>query len=147
MLAHEIGDAVWHAARTQAIVQDELFYGVLRAAEIIGRKLLERQIFQAIQSDRYRSILRKVADTPLRMTFQRSELAARLTVDERKALDNFLRRMKNLGAMQNDTEVRGGYRFPNRLHALYFWMSQEVQRQVRGQRGGNQPKASANTTQ
>ena len=149
VLAHEIGDAVWHAARTQTIAQDELYYGVFRAAEIIGRKLLEPQIFQAIQSDRYRSILRKMADAPSRTKFQRGELVARLTEGERKVLDNFLRRMRNLGAVQIDPQVRGGYRFPNRLHALYFWMSQqtELQRLRPGQRAANQPKASANTTQ
>ena len=122
VLAHEIGDAVWHTARSQTITEEEIEDGVFRAAGIIGRKLLEPQIFQAIQSDRYRSILRKMADEPSRMKFQRGELAARLTEDELQVLDNFLRRMRSLGALQVDREVRGGYRFPNRLHALYFWM-------------------------
>ena len=126
VLAHEIGDAVWHTARAQTIAQDEIVTGVVRAAEIIGRKLLEPQIFRAIQSDRYRSILRKMADEPLRMRFQRADLAARLTQEERRVLDNFLRRMRNLGALQIDPEVRGGYRFPNRLHALYFWMESQL---------------------
>ena len=80
---------------------------------IVGRKLLEPQIFQAIQSDRYRSILRKMADSPQRMTFQRGELTARLAEDERRVLDNFLRRMRSLGALEIDTEVRGGYRSPS----------------------------------
>ena len=31
-------------------------------------------------------------------------------------LDNFLRRMKKLGAIEVDPEVQGGYRFPNRLY-------------------------------
>ena len=35
-------------------------------------------------------------------------------------MDNFLQRMKKLGAIYTDPEVRGGYRFPNLLHALYF---------------------------
>ena len=128
VLAHEIGDAVWHAARAQTIEHDEVARGVVRAAEIIGRKLLEPQIFGAIQSDRYRSILRKMTDEPSRMRFQRGELAARLTQEEGRVLDNFLRRMRNLGAVQTDPEVRGGYRFPNRLHALYFWMESQLKR-------------------
>ena len=129
VLAHEIGDAVWHTARAQTIAQDEIVTGVVRAAEIIGRKLLEPQIFRAIQSDRYRAILRKMADEPLRMRFQRGELAARLTQEERQVLDNFLRRMKTLGALHADPEVRGGYRFPNRLHALYYWMESQLKLQ------------------
>ena len=126
VLAHEIGDAVWHTARAQTIAQNEIAHGVVRAAGIIGRKLLEPQIFRAIQSDRYRSILRKMADEPSRTTFQRGELVARLTEEERQVLDNFLRRMRSLGALQIDPEVRGGYRFPNRLHALYFWMESQL---------------------
>ena len=60
------------------------------------------------------------------MRFQRGELATRLTEDERRVLDNFLRRMRTLGAVENDPEVRGGYRLPNRLHALYFWMESQL---------------------
>ena len=126
VLAHEIGDAVWSTSRSPAIAGDEIRLGVMRAAEIVGRKLLEPQIFQAIQSDRYRSILRKMADSPQRMRFQRGELAARLAEDERRVLNNFLRRMRTLGALEIDPEVRGGYRFPNRLHALYFWMESQL---------------------
>ena len=126
VLAHEIGDAVWRAAKAPTIANNEIAEGIVRAADIVGRKLLEPQIFQAIQSDRYRSILRKMADEPARMTFQRGELAARLAPDERQVLDNFLRRMRKLGAVQLDPEVRGGYRFPNRLHALYFWMESRL---------------------
>ena len=126
VFAHEIGDAVWHTARAQIITHNEVLYGLFRAAEIISRKLLEPQVFRAIQSDHYRSILRKVADDPSRMKFHRGELAARLTQDERRVLDNFLRRMRSLGALQTDPEVRGGYRFPNRLHALYYWMESQL---------------------
>ena len=130
VLAHEIGDAVWHTARAQTIAQNEIASGVVRAAEIIGRKLLEPQIFRAIQSDRYRAILRKMAGEPLQMRFQRGELAGRLTQEERQVLDNFLRRMRSLGALQTDPEVRGGYRFPNRLHALYYWMESQLKRRT-----------------
>lgn len=45
---------------------------------------------------------------------------ARLTTKEGKVMDNFLRRMRNLGAIEADADVRGGYKFPNHLHALYF---------------------------
>lgn len=126
VLAHEIGDAVWGAARSPTIAGQEVREGIIRAAGIVGRKLLEPQIFQAIQSDRYRSILRKMADSPQRMRFQRAELAARLAEGERGVLDSFLRRMRTLGALEIDPEVRGGYRFPNRLHALYFWMQSQL---------------------
>lgn len=130
VLAHEIGDAIWRVAQVPDIKSDEIGTGIFIAAEVIGRKLLEPQIYSAIRSEHYRSILRKMADKPLEMHFQRSELGERLTNEEKKVLDNFLQRMKKLGALTADSEARGGYRFQNHLHALYFWM--ESQRAKRG---------------
>ena len=125
VLAHEIGDAVWRTARNLDISAREVTAGIRTAADVIGRKLLEPRIFAAIHSERYRSILRKLSAEP-RMHFRRSELVDRLTDDEKRVMDNFLRRMKQLGALDADPGIRGGYRFPNLLHALYFWM--EAQR-------------------
>ena len=124
VLAHEIGDAVWRTARNLEINSREITGGIFDAAEIIGRKLLEPQIFSAIRSERYRSILRKMTGE-LQLRFRRAELATRLTKEEVKVMDNFLQRMKNLGAIDTDPEVRGGYRFPNLLHALYFMIESE----------------------
>ena len=47
---------------------------------------------------------------------------SRLTDAEKRVLGNFLGRMRKLGVLEGDPEVRGGYRFSNRLHALYFIM-------------------------
>ena len=124
VLAHEIGDAVWRAAQSLEINAKEVSQGIFIAAEIIGRKLLEPQIFRAIRSERYRSILRKMAGEP-QMYFRRAELVANLTEKEVKVVDSFLRRMKQLGAIETNVGVRGGYRFPNLLHALYFWLESE----------------------
>lgn len=128
VLAHEIGDAVWRRARGLEIDSREVREGILTAAEVIGRKLLEPQVFSAIRSERYRSILRKMSDE-FRRRFRRSELMERLTGEEKKVMDNFLQRMKRLGALETDPETKGGYQFPNLLHALYFWMeSQRISR-------------------
>ena len=132
VLAHEIGEAVWRTARTPKIKASEVFKGIVVAAEVIGSKLLEPSVFQALRSERYRSILRQIADRP-RMHFRRSEVLERLGGNDRAALDNFLRRIKGLGAIETDPETRGGYRFPNRLHALYFAM--ESHRHSRARRG------------
>ena len=130
VLAHEIGDAVWRTAQTHKINNHEVVQGIIVAAEVIGSKLLEPSIFRALQSERYRSILRQIADRP-RMRFRRSEVLGRLDGQDKRALDNFLRRMKDLGAIEVDPEVRGGYRFPNRLHALYFYMESQQHLRVR----------------
>ena len=120
VLAHEIGDAVWRAARTREIRTADVMTGITAAADVIGRKLLEPRIFRAVRSERYRAILRRIAATP-RTRFTRAELLGQLPDEEKRVLDAFLRRMKTLGALESDPEVRGGYRFPNRLHALYFY--------------------------
>lgn len=130
VLAHEIGDAVWRTARGPTIEKNEVLKGISTAAEVIGRKLLNPQIFRAIRSERYHSILRKMADKP-RIHFRRAELQKLLTDAEKKGLDSFLRRMTNLGALEKDPEVRGGYRFPNLLHALYFSMESQRRRRER----------------
>ncbi len=130
VLAHEIGDAVWRTADTRKIQPLEVGQGVVVAAEVIGSKLLEPSVFKAIQSERYRSILRQIAHRP-RKRFKRSEVLERLTSEDRPALDNFLRRMKSLGAIERDPEIRGGYRFPNRLHALYFFMESRRHLRIR----------------
>ena len=107
------------------------------AAEVVGSKLLEPGVFHALRSARYRSILRQITlrpvEDPARRRFSRAEIRARLEGDDARALDNFLQRMKKLGAIESDPEVRGGYRFPNRLHALYFAL--ESNRHTRGRRG------------
>ncbi len=125
VLAHEIGDAVWRMADNSRIERGEVWAGIVTAAQTIGSKFLQPQVLDAIRSERYRSILRKIADEP-RMRFTRAEMLERLPDTDKKAFDNFLNRMKKLGALEADPEIRGGYRFPNRLHMLYFYMESRM---------------------
>ena len=114
VLAHELGDAVWRTTQSLPIDENDIAKGVVLAAEVIGRKLLEPQIFQAIRSERYRSILRKMAVEvePPDLRFQRTELLARLTEAEKRVMDNFLRRMRELGALETDRRFGGDTDFP-----------------------------------
>ncbi len=121
VLAHEIGDAVWRLAPDPEIDRRTVTQGIYSAADVVGSKLLDPQLFNALRSGRYRSILRTIAKGPT-MRFRPATVAERLPAKERGALDNFLRRMRQLGALDTDPEQRGGYRFPTRLHALYFHM-------------------------
>lgn len=121
VLAHEIGNAVWRTAHRFEIGVGDVGMGLLSAAEVIGRSFLQPQVFDAIRSERYRSILRTIADES-RMKFRKAEIRERLTDEDKRAFDNFLHRMKKLGALEADPEIRGGYRFPNQLHRLYFYL-------------------------
>ena len=122
VLAHEIGDAVWREAKHLEISFKEVNSGVVNAADIVGQRLLEPQVFSAIRNEKYRSMLRKLAGQPhAPLSFHRKELKELLTDSETKALDHFLRRMRKLGVIVN-TQNKGEYQFQNHLHALYFYI-------------------------
>jgi hypothetical protein len=91
-MAHEIGDAAYKLA-DKKLDDPNAIDAILEAAEIVGRKQLQPQIFSAIRSERYRSILRKIAREPLEFSFERAEAIRNLTKDEVRVFDNFLRRM------------------------------------------------------
>lgn len=121
VLAHEIGDATFRADEDGKIDLADATKGILAAADVVGRKHLEPRVFQAIRSDRYRSILRKVAEHAKGINFRRSDVLAHLTSAEQKVFDNFLRRMRELDVVRPDPEQgTGAYRFDNLLHALYL---------------------------
>jgi len=123
VFAHEIGDAVWRRAVGPAVTEEEALMGVLDAAEIIGRKLLEPQVLKAVRSRHYRSILRKLMSKRVRFEFRRSDLRRQLSPAEDRVCDNFLRRMRELGVLvQHPERGPGWYRFHNRLHAVYFFI-------------------------
>ena len=134
VLAHEIGDAVYNADRDERIDAADAWTGIVTAADVVGRKHLESGVFQAIRSERYRAILRKIADRdPVNVRFKRADLIAALADDEQRVLDSFLRRMRQLGVIVPDPDGgRGAYRFDNRLHYLYIWI--EAQRTTRPRR-------------
>ena len=91
----------------------------MQAAEIVGRKYLESQVFDAIRSLRYRSILRQLALRADAYVFNRQDIVQNLRGD--KVLDNFLHRMRELGVLIPAVERgQGWYMFSNDLHRLYF---------------------------
>ncbi|MGH7601334.1 MAG: ATP-binding protein, partial [bacterium] len=90
VLMHEIGDATFKIDDDQKISGNDAMSGVAQAAEIVGRKYLEAQVFDAIRSQRYRSILRHLARQSDSTGFKRQDIVQNLRGDEVKVLDNFL---------------------------------------------------------
>jgi hypothetical protein len=122
-LAHEIGDAAFRLDRDHRIDARDAMQSVLAAAETVGRKYVAPQVFKAIRSEKYRSILRRLAGTSLETAFRRADALRVLSDPEKKVFDNFLQKMRRLGAIARDEEGGpGAYRFTNSLHRLYFWM-------------------------
>lgn len=136
MLAQEIGDAIWlRAAKEDEATGKEyeqiaVDLGIRDAAEAIGRQHLKSSVVKALRSERYRAILRKIGSAlPISDTFSRRQLSETigLSNSEKKALDNFINRMRELGAIlpDEDSGKRGEYRFPSLLHRYYFYIEAE----------------------
>ena len=127
VLAHEIGDAVWRVTEGPEITLKDVVFGFSNAAEVVGRKFLNPQVFSAIRSERYHSIFAKMTDISME-GFSRSQLREKLTDEEKPSLDNFLRRMTALGALEKSLEARGTYNYPSFLHARYFYLESQRRR-------------------
>jgi len=125
LLAHEIGDAVWRQAKNKKVTPEEMFHGIVEAGDAVKRRFLKSELVRELQSRRYRSILKKLTahDDIVGVEFSRKELqeVETLSVAERKGLDNFLNRMRKLGAVVPSRERgRGFYRFASHLYKAYF---------------------------
>jgi hypothetical protein len=126
VLAHEIGDAAFTLDTDEHIDANDALKAITLAAEIVGLKHLEPQVFQAIRSARYRNILRSMSRERFGYEFLRGDVLKRLSNAEARVFDNFLRRMSKLGVLTKDLERgAGAYRFTNLLHYLYFLMEAE----------------------
>lgn len=121
MLMHEVGDAIFWTDTDGHIDENDARGGLLEAAENVGKKYLDPQVYKAIGSETYRSILRKIGRLPLGTKFQRKEILAKMTDEERRTFDNFLQRIKKLGII-SETEIRGEYRFVNQPYHLYVML-------------------------
>lgn len=128
VMAHELGNSVWKIAKSKSIQSNEVWDGIFDAAEMIGRKFLNKEVIQALQSKNYRSILKKISgpDSPLEgFEFSRRELHSMkaLTSSEKNGLDNFITRMRKLGALVPGLSgERGVYQFATRMHRIYFML-------------------------
>ena len=134
MLMHEVGDAVFWLDTDDSIDEDDAIDGILEAAEVVGRKYLDPQVYRALRSDTYRSILRRIGKFPLGTSFQRKDILEKVPNREQKTFDNFLRRIKRLGII-SETEIRGEYRFINQLYHLYVGL--EALRAEKGKKRAN----------
>lgn len=118
VLLHEVGDAVYWEDSDNSINKDDAIKGIFHAAENVGRKYLDQQVYQTLRSETYRSILRRMGKMPLEAEFKRKELVKEMNDSERRNFDNFRQRMEKLGVLTKG-EVQGEYKFVNELFRLY----------------------------
>lgn len=120
IVMHEIGDATFWQDEDGVIKTKDAYRGVFTAAQRIGKKYLDSKIYRTIRSKKYKSILRKSA-FPISRKFTKREIERKLNESEKKVLNNFLTKMKELKIIEQDLEEeRGTYRFVNSIYPLYF---------------------------
>ena len=123
-LLQEIGEATFYADIDNRIDRQDAIAGVTDASEVVGKKYINRQVFEEIRSDARRKILLKVVQSlkPLSAPVMRKNVLPVLTDKERRDFDNLLRRMEVLDILKKGDE-RGKYVFQNRLFPVYMRMS------------------------
>lgn len=121
-IMHLVGDAAFWIDRDGVIDENDAINAVMLAAEEVGRKYVNQQVYGALRSTDYHSILAKIAKLgPDAMSFMKSEVAAGLTSNEKEKFNNFLQKMKSLKVLRSG-EVRGEYIFNVRMVRLYIWL-------------------------
>lgn len=119
---HQIGDNTYWMNEGDNIDIDVAYEAVYDAANDIGRKFVDKQIINELKSSDYKEILMKIAQIgPLETMFKRRDIVEGLEEKQKNKIDNFLRRMKSLGAIKSG-EIPGDYEFTQRLVLLYIWI-------------------------
>ena len=127
ILMQEIGDAVFWESSHDLVGEDDARRGIVRAAQSVGTKYLDPVFYRTVRSDRYRSIVRKIARESFGSQFTRNEIMGRLDRDELMVFDNLIRRLRELRILEQDVEEGpGAYRFVNALYPVYMYMESSL---------------------
>ena len=123
-IMHLIGDSVYWSDEDGVVSAGDAMSGTLRAAEEVGQKYVDQQIYKALRSKDYHSILKKIGNLgePGELTFTKGSVASGLTESEKKKFNNFLQRMKKLGVIRAG-DAQGEYVFVHRMVRLYIWLN------------------------
>ena len=97
--------------------------GILEASQDVGQRFVDAQVYAAIQSKDYQSILKKLANElgPLIEEFTRKDLASKLNDSEKRKLDNFLQKLKKLNVIKA-VDTPGRYQFRIKMVQTYIWL-------------------------
>lgn len=122
-IMHIIGDWAYWQDVDGVIDEQDAFDALVNAAEDVGKRYVDQQVYAALRSPDYRSILAKLGELgPDQMTFKKGELSERLTDGERKKLDNFLQKMKKLNVLRSGDHI-GEYVFNHPMVRFYIYLS------------------------
>jgi len=121
-IMHLLGDAVYWVDKDGIINNNDAKDAVLIAADEVGKKYVDQQVYRALRSSDYHSILLKISKVnPNEMGFMKSVVASALSATEKKKFNNFLQKMKRLKVIRSG-DVKGEYIFNMRMVRLYIWL-------------------------
>ncbi|NQT20151.1 MAG: ATP-binding protein [Planctomycetes bacterium] len=124
-IMHLLGDEAYWADTDGRVDADDATVAIVRAAEEVGKKYVDQQVFRALRSDDYHSILNKIGALGSSvMSFTKQEVSKDLNPQEKSKFNNFLRRMKGLHVLRSG-ETRGQYLFNSRMVRLYIWLKSQ----------------------
>lgn len=121
-IMHIIGDVVFWTDQDNIIDREDALRGILIAAEDIGKKFVDNQVYNALRSKDYHSILAKLGKEKFDLSFQKGPIEKGLSEKEKGKFNNFLQRMKKLKVLKSGEE-RGEYIFNSRLVRLYILLN------------------------
>ncbi len=122
-IMHLVGDAAfWRDDDGIISREDDARVAVIMAADEVGKKYVDQQVYKALRSQDYHSILVKIAKMgPDSMSFIKADVSSGLTDTEKKKFNSFLQKMKKLNVLRSG-DVQGEYVFNLRMVRLYIWL-------------------------
>jgi hypothetical protein len=121
-IMHVLGNAAFWLDRDGRVDRQDAIAAVMAAAEQVGSRYVDKQVYQALRSKDYQSILRKIGQlAPGTMTFNKKDVQRGLTDTEKRRFNNFLQKMKRLKVLRSG-DVTGEYEFTMRMVRLYIWL-------------------------
>jgi hypothetical protein len=128
VMMHELGDATYWCDSDGHIDQQDAREGSFDAAQRVGEKYFSRQVYEEVQSKRYRRILlHTVSGEKYPAEIRRSELQEALPKEDAANLDNFFGRMTHLGVMRR--KERGVYEYTYPMFPYYLALEMFKQRE------------------
>ena len=76
---HIVGDSTFWLNNDALVNKNDATAGIIEAAEEIGKKFVDQQIYTALHSSDYRSILAKLAKEKFDLSFKKGDIEKRLS--------------------------------------------------------------------
>lgn len=117
-----IGNAAYWLDRDGRVDLADAIQAVDSAAEEVGKRYVDQQVYAALHSTDYHSILAKIAKMGAAAdNFMKRDIEKGLTEAEKRKFNNFLQKMQRLKVLRRG-DVQGEYVFNMRMVSLYIWM-------------------------